>query len=100
MLVKDKSSDIAILRTMGATSGAIMRVFLITGSTIGVAAFCGNLWSIGLIQFSAYSLRHGWGYAPMLAICAVSYLLALGVVQLLIPRIVPVADKGELLGAH
>jgi lipoprotein-releasing system permease protein len=37
MLVKDKGSDIAILRTMGATQGAVMRVFLITGSSIGVA---------------------------------------------------------------
>jgi lipoprotein-releasing system permease protein len=37
MLVKDKGSDIAILRTMGATRGAIMRIFLMTGSTIGVA---------------------------------------------------------------
>ncbi len=36
MLVKDKGHDIAILRTMGATRGAIMRVFLITGSSIGV----------------------------------------------------------------
>ncbi|MCZ0735459.1 lipoprotein-releasing ABC transporter permease subunit [Phreatobacter sp. AB_2022a] len=36
MLVKDKGSDIAILRTMGATRGAIMRVFLITGASIGV----------------------------------------------------------------
>src|SRR5246127_2362671 len=36
MLVKDKGSDIAILRTMGATQGAIMRVFLITGASIGV----------------------------------------------------------------
>jgi len=36
MLVKDKGHDIAILRTMGATKGAIMRVFLITGSSIGV----------------------------------------------------------------
>lgn len=70
------------------------------GSTIGIAAFCGNLWSIGLIQFAAYSLGHGWGYAPMLAICAVSYLLALGVVQLLIPRIVPVEDKGDVVGIH
>ncbi len=32
MLVKDKGPDIAILRTMGATQGAIMRVFLITGA--------------------------------------------------------------------
>jgi lipoprotein-releasing system permease protein len=37
MLVKDKSHDIAILRTMGATRGAIMRIFLITGASIGVA---------------------------------------------------------------
>jgi lipoprotein-releasing system permease protein len=36
MLVKDKGQDIAILRTMGATQGAIMRVFLITGSAIGI----------------------------------------------------------------
>jgi lipoprotein-releasing system permease protein len=37
MLVKDKGRDIAILRTMGATRGAIMRVFVMTGSAIGVA---------------------------------------------------------------
>src|SRR5262249_18517883 len=36
MLVKDKGPDIAILRTMGATQGAILRVFLITGAAIGV----------------------------------------------------------------
>ncbi|MDR4308304.1 lipoprotein-releasing ABC transporter permease subunit [Chelatococcus sambhunathii] len=36
MLVKDKGRDIAILRTMGATSGAVMRIFLITGASIGV----------------------------------------------------------------
>ena len=36
MLVKDKARDIAILRTMGATRGMVMRVFLITGTSIGV----------------------------------------------------------------
>ena len=36
MLVKDKGSDIAILRTMGASQGSIMRVFLIAGAAIGV----------------------------------------------------------------
>jgi len=36
MLVKDKSPDIAILRTMGAARGAVMRVFLIAGASIGV----------------------------------------------------------------
>jgi lipoprotein-releasing system permease protein len=36
MLVKDKSADIGIMRTMGATQGAVMRIFLITGASIGV----------------------------------------------------------------
>ncbi|CUT15589.1 Lipoprotein releasing system transmembrane protein LolC [Bradyrhizobium sp.] len=36
MLVKDKGSDVAILRTMGASRGSIMRIFLITGASIGV----------------------------------------------------------------
>ncbi|MCO6186086.1 lipoprotein-releasing ABC transporter permease subunit [Rhizobium sp. L1K21] len=37
MLVKDKGHDIAILRTMGATSGSVMRIFFMTGAAIGVA---------------------------------------------------------------
>src|ERR1700747_106817 len=36
MLVKDKGSDIAILRTMGSSQGSFMRIFLITGAAIGV----------------------------------------------------------------
>ncbi len=36
MLVKDKGRDIAILRTMGATRGMIMRIFLLSGASIGV----------------------------------------------------------------
>ena len=36
MLVKDKGREIGILRTMGASKGAIMRIFLITGASIGV----------------------------------------------------------------
>ena len=65
------------------------------GSTIGMAAFCGNMWSIVLIQLAAWSLAHGFGYGPLLAICSVSYLLALGIVQLLIPHIVAVEDDGS-----
>ncbi len=49
MLVKDKGHDIGILRTMGATQGAIMRVFLITGASIGVVGalmgFSSGCWS-------------------------------------------------------
>lgn len=36
MLVKDKTGDIAVLRTMGATQGAIMRIFFLSGALIGV----------------------------------------------------------------
>ncbi len=48
MLVKDKSADIAVLRTMGATRGAIMRIFSITGTTIGVVGTLSGL-VLGLI---------------------------------------------------
>lgn len=36
MLVKDKSRDVAVLRTMGATKGMIMRIFFMDGAFIGV----------------------------------------------------------------
>ena len=36
MLVKDKGRDIAILRTMGATRGMIMRIFFISGASVGI----------------------------------------------------------------
>jgi len=47
MLVKDKGRDIAILRTMGATRGMIMRIFFISGASIGViGTFAGFLLGI------------------------------------------------------
>jgi lipoprotein-releasing system permease protein len=56
MLVKDKSADIAILRTMGASRGAVMRIFFIAGASIGVVGtligfligvlFCANIENI------------------------------------------------------
>ncbi|WP_376768018.1 lipoprotein-releasing ABC transporter permease subunit [Jiella pacifica] len=70
MLVKDKGRDIAILRTMGATKGAVMRVFLITGASIGFSGtlagfvlgllFCINIenirqffsWVTGVVLFN------------------------------------------------
>jgi lipoprotein-releasing system permease protein len=36
MLVKDKGRDIGILRTMGVTQGGIMRIFMVTGASVGV----------------------------------------------------------------
>ena len=37
MMVKDKTRDIAVLRTMGASQGAVMRIFLLCGASVGVA---------------------------------------------------------------
>ena len=37
MLVKDKGKDIAIMRTMGATRGMMLRIFVLTGASIGFA---------------------------------------------------------------
>lgn len=56
MLVQDKTKDIAVLRTMGMSKGAIQRIFLMSGLTVGVVgtfagfllglAFCHNIDSI------------------------------------------------------
>ena len=45
MTVTEKQSDIAILRTLGASSGAIMRIFMIQGSIVG---FTGVAVGVGL----------------------------------------------------
>ena len=48
MLVRSKNADIAVLRSMGASSGMVMRVFLITGASIGViGTFVGAI--VGLL---------------------------------------------------
>jgi lipoprotein-releasing system permease protein len=57
MLVKDKGHDIAILRTMGATRGAIQRVFFITGAAIGVVGTFAGLLLGTLICFNVESIR-------------------------------------------
>lgn len=42
MLVKDKGRDIAILRTMGAPRATIMRIFFLSGASVGtIGTFCG-----------------------------------------------------------
>jgi len=48
MLVKDKARAVAVLRTMGATRGAIMRVFLIIGATIGLGGTASGV-ALGLL---------------------------------------------------
>lgn len=49
MVVTDKKSDVAILRTLGATPGRIMRIFIVQGSVIGVmGTLLGTLLGVGL----------------------------------------------------
>jgi lipoprotein-releasing system permease protein len=57
MLVKDKGHDIGILRTMGVTQGAIMRVFMMTGASVGVVGtFVGFLLAL-MICLNIESIR-------------------------------------------
>ncbi|MDB5468899.1 MAG: lipoprotein releasing system, transrane protein LolC/E family [Caulobacter sp.] len=78
MLVKNKSRDIAILRTMGATKNSVLRIFFMAGASVGVAGtlaglvigvlFCMNIqhiqafveWATGTSVFNAdvYFLTH------------------------------------------
>jgi lipoprotein-releasing system permease protein len=57
MLVKDKGADIAVLRTMGATRGSIMRIFSMTGTAIGVIGTLVGLVVGLLIAANAEPLR-------------------------------------------
>ena len=54
MLVKNKGKDIAILRTMGASSGSVLRVFLMSGAAIGIL---GTL--VGIIMGIVFCLNIG-----------------------------------------
>ncbi len=76
MLVKDKGSDIAILRSMGASRGTILRVFLLSGAAIGFAgtllglamgvAFCSHIEELGrLLQGLQDSLRRLPVFGPL-----------------------------------
>ena len=55
MLVKNKSKDIAILRTIGATQGGILRIFFMSGAMIGIL---GTL--VGLILGILFCLNIGF----------------------------------------
>ena len=59
MLVKDKGRDIAILRTMGAKRGAVLRIFLLCGASIG----CGGTligFALGLGIAANFETLRGW----------------------------------------
>jgi lipoprotein-releasing system permease protein len=96
MLVKNKGRDIAILRTMGAGRGSILRIFFMSGAAIGILGtiaglvlgilFCGYIreiqafvqWITGANVFNAdvYFLSHipakiDWGEVVLVTVCSV-----------------------------
>ena len=52
-----------------------------------IGALCGNLSGMLVLQAAGWLLANGYGYGPLLGLASVSYLLALGWLQLWLPRI-------------
>ena len=61
-------------------------------TVIALGAFAGNLSGAGIIELAAWSLQNGHGYTPMFAICGSAYLVALAVIHLVVPRLVPAVE--------
>ena len=58
MLVKDKNKDIAVLRTFGVSRKSMMKIFVLSGTSIGViGAFCGTIFGV-LIAVYIEPIRH------------------------------------------
>ena len=81
---------------MAAHQGFSVNLFALTAditalprvaTTIGVAAFFGNLGGMFVLQASGWMLENHYGYGPLLAFLAVSYLLALAWIQAWLPRV-------------
>jgi lipoprotein-releasing system permease protein len=115
MVVNDKRSDIAILRTLGATPGMIQRIFLVQGTAIGLGGtLAGVLLGIGL-SLSVSDIAHGierLSGQPMFDAYFVNYLpsqllwsdvLWVGVVAFLmsfLATIYPAAQAGKVQPAE
>lgn len=56
-------------------------------SVIALGAVAGNLAGMAVIELAGYSLHTGLGYAPMFLFCGLAYLVALGWIQLVMPRL-------------
>lgn len=61
-------------------------------TVIAFGAVAGNLTGTGIIEFAGWSLDHDLGYAPLFLVCGSAYLVALGWIQLLQPRLTLAAD--------
>ena len=59
MLVKGKGRDIAILRTMGATRGNVMRIFFLSGASVGIAGTVAGV-LLGVAFAANIAVIQGW----------------------------------------
>jgi len=58
-------------------------------SVVALGAVAGNLAGMAVIELAGWSLGNGHGYAPMFVFCGLAYLVALGWIQLVMPRLTP-----------
>jgi len=66
----------------------------VVATVVALGAVAGNLSGTAIIELAGWSLEHGYGYWPMFAICGSAYLLALGWIQLMLPRL-RLSHEGE-----
>jgi ACS family hexuronate transporter-like MFS transporter len=64
-------------------------------TVVAIAAFCGNISGMVMLQVAGWTLDKGYGYAPLLGWASVSYLLGVGWVQLLLPRVRAATARAE-----
>ncbi len=60
---------------------------MIVGSVVSFGALTGNIGGMLMLEFTGFALDAGWGYLPMFLYASVAYLLALGWIHLLAPRL-------------
>ena len=62
MMVTEKQADIAVLRTLGAGPGNIMKIFIIQGAALGIAGItlgvAGGVWLAGNIDIIVATIEH------------------------------------------
>jgi len=94
--------------TLAAHQGFSVNVFALAtdispaprvATVISLGAFCGNMAGTAILQAAGWVLGAGYGYAPLLGLASVSYLLGVGWVHLLLPRIVAADPEPEPVAA-
>jgi ACS family hexuronate transporter-like MFS transporter len=68
----------------------------VVGKVTSFGSLCGNLAGMAIVFAAGELLTHGLGYGPLFVVAAVSYLLGVGWIQLLLPRVPSEAARGAL----